>query len=185
MERTQMTRKTAMNILQSRAVVSKPTVISNVEVTNVSFTDQEGQPFVWEDTSESAGEPYAIANFNLMNTYGKEQAQSDFSEGNYQDACNHNLSARVSLEKGRELVNSLIATVKVDYREIDVKDDNGEPTGETEQALLIAKVVPSKAPSANDLKMSDFDFGTEEDNSGAPQAQPATTNGNVDEEEEN
>lgn len=159
-----MKRSQAMNILSSRAVLGVG-VYKNVPVTNVSFTNENGDPFVWE-SGDNEGEPYAIANINAMNEYGKQKAQELFTEGEYQLACNTNLSARVSIEKGRQLVNSLVATVKTELREIDVKDENGEPTGETEMAVLIAKIVPAEAIDFSSKK-AEFDFGeepTEEDN---------------------
>ena len=161
-----MEKKTAINILKGRAVLGIG-VTKNVPVTNVSFKDAEGQPFVWE-SGDSEGEPYAIANINAMNHYGKQQAELMFANGDYQEACNTNLSARVSLEKGRQLNNALLATVQTEEREIDVKDDNGETTGETEMAILIGKIVPNEADDFASKKV-EFDFGSEDDTNGMPQ----------------
>lgn len=170
-----MTRKTAMNILSKRAVLGV-TAVDDVQITNVSFEDENGNPFTWEEGSESEGEPYAIVNVNAMNEYGKAKAQKLFSEGKYQEACNQNLSARVSIKQGRELANAFSCSVKTELREVKVKDEDGEPTGETEMAVLIAKIKPTHNKSADDFRMKDFDFGEEEDDTseGAPEPQRST-----------
>ena len=163
---SEMKRSTAINILKNRGLLTRGAT-QDVPVTNVSFVNAEGQPFVWEE-GDNKGEPYAIVNFNAFNAYGKKQAEELFAQGEFQEACNTNLSARVPVKKGKELNNALYATVVMDEREIDVKDENGEPTGEKEMALLPTKVVPKQLDSFADKKV-EFNFGeTEEDNSNVP-----------------
>lgn len=166
-------KRTAMNILKSRTIIGLG-VTKNVQVTNVSFANTDGTPFAWEEGSSSAGEPYAIANFNAINAYGKAQAQVHFANGDYQEACNTNLSARVSLEKGRQLQEAMYASVVGEKRTIELKDpESGELTGDTAETILVNKCFPNMAKDASESK-AEFDFGEEADMAGAPTADRQT-----------
>ena len=154
----EMTKETCINILKNRVLASKESVINHVAVTNVSFVDEEGQPFVWEEDGPSAGEQYAIANFNLINQYGKTKAMELFKAGEYQEACNTNLSLRVTPELGKELQNAMYANVDVKLRTVHDDDDNEV------EALLVAKARPDGGIDASDSKAFSADvFSTVEE----------------------
>lgn len=149
--------RVAKSILQGRVLTTEPEVIKNVAVTNVSFTDQDGEPWKWEDdsTGSSAGQPYAIANFNLINAYGKKKAIEHYKAEEWQESCNTNLSMRVTPEVGRELRESMFATVVTDYRT--VTDDDGKDV----EALLVVKAIANTPKSASDKKADFGDIFTE------------------------
>src|SRR5690606_15990878 len=115
-------------------------VIGHVGVTNVSFTDEDGEPFVWDEDSPSAGQPYAIANFNIVNKYGRDKALELFKEGEYQESANQKLSARVTPELGLQLRESMYASL--DMKERMVNSIPGDDTSEKVPALMINRVVP-------------------------------------------
>ena len=120
----------ALRILKANSVVTTG-ITPNVRVTSVTSTNgKNGQPFIWEDTKE----PYAIVNFQAMNTYGAKKALADFKADKYDECVNNNLSARVSLEVADKLRKSLYATIEVAPAVL--KD------GST--AELIRKVIPNE-----------------------------------------
>lgn len=156
-----MDKSTARNILNSRVLIDDIGTVKNVQVTNVSFKDENGEPFKWEEdtTGSSAGEPYAIANFNAMNAYGRKKAIEQVKAGEYQEACNNNLSLRVTPELGQELREAMFATIVAGYREV-----TDPETDEKVQALLITKAVPLTPKSASDKRLNfDEAFGIEEE----------------------
>jgi len=169
-----MEKKRAMNILNSRSMIKLGST-KNVPVTNVSFEKPDGSQFVWE-SGDSEGEPYAIANFNMINKDGYKKAQKLFDLERYQDACNTNLSARVTLEQGRALQESMFATVigrKTLLQPTDIDgnhltDDDGNLL-DKQEGIVVGKCVPNQAPDASETKAS-FEFGEEEDTEGAPTA---------------
>lgn len=118
----------AERILMSNRIVTVG-INTNVRVSNISYKDKEGNPFLWEETEE----PYAIANFQAMNEYGAEQAEALFAEEKYDEAVNTNLSARISYEVAEELAKTMRASLELEPRQL--KD------GST--AELIRKVIPA------------------------------------------
>lgn len=149
----EITRTIARNIILGRKAIQLG-VMKDVPVTNVSFEKEPGVPF--QDENWADGEPYAVANFNLHNDYKKNEAKRLFGEGEYAEACNQNLSARVSLKVGRELKEAMFATVVGEMRTIELKDEDGIPTGETVETILIKKVVAKEATSFADITDEDF-----------------------------
>lgn len=140
-------KQAAASILQSRALITEG-VIKNVPVTNVSFTDPKTNgPFQWEEGTSSAGQPYAIANFAIINDYGKAKAIEHFTNGDYQEAVNTNLSFRVTPEMGEALQEAMFASVVGAWRTV-----TDEETEEDVETILIKKVVPNKAKSFKDNK---------------------------------
>ena len=187
--RPEMDKATALSILKSRAMINVG-VTKNVAVTNVSFVNGvTNKPFIW-DSGSSKGEPYAIANFNAINEYGHKEAIRLFKEGKLQEAVNTNLTARVTLEKGRALQQAMFASVVAELTDVERKlrdeegnvvfDEDGEPQYELDsdgeiiidKAVLIRKCIPNEAIDASETKLS-FDELEEEveetvDAGGAP-----------------
>ena len=151
-DNTGMDRDTARNILNSRAIIKDECTTKNVAITNVSFTDADGEVWKWDEESEgsSAGEPYAIVNFNACNPFGLKKAKELARAGEYQDACNNNLTLRVTPELGQELKESMFATVVTRLREIEDPDDEDK----TVMALFITKAVPNIAKT---IERANFD----------------------------
>ena len=154
MEKQQMTLAFARAILLSRALLSVGT-IKNVGVTNVLFTDKEGNPFTderWQD-----GEPYAIAIFNACNQYGKNLSRDLFIQAKLTNdveereellvkACNQNLSARVSIKEGVKLQEAMLATV------MGAKRVGEDENGDTYTTVSIKKVFPNTPVDASQAK---------------------------------
>ncbi len=157
-------RVAATNILKTRALLGTG-VTKDVPVTNVSFIDPKTQqPFEWEEDTSSAGQPYAIANFAIVNSYGKDKAIALFKEGNYADAVNTNLSLRVTPKLGKQLQEAMFATVVGAKRT--VADDDGNDV----ETILIKKAAPMAAKSFEESMAFGADvFADPAEDSGAPQ----------------
>lgn len=172
----EMDKDTALNILKSRVLIGLG-VTKNVLVTNVSFKDTDGKPFIWENGS-SKGEPYAIVNFNAVNDYGANRALELFKEGKYQEACNTNLSTRVTLELGAELQEAMYASVVGTPAMVQPRDEDGEPLEDEDgnivdevETILINKCMPNIAKEASKSKAFDPDVFADiddDDTAGAP-----------------
>lgn len=165
-------KETCINILKGRVLADSERVIKHVQVTNVSFVDENDEPFEWEEGSSSEGEPYAIANFNIVNKYGMNKALELFKDGEFQEACNQNLSARVTPEMGQALRESIYANL--DIKERMVRENSEDENSEKVPALLIGKVIPEVATvgaKAFDAKSFDADvFAEVEEEADTPDA---------------
>jgi len=146
----------ALRILKANSVVTTG-ITPNVRVTSVTSTNgKTGQPFVWEDSKE----PYAIVNFQAMNTYGAKKALAEFKAEQYDECVNNNLSARVSLEVADKLRKSLYATIEVapatlkdgSTAELVRKVIPNEPNVATKVADMFAKELPETTPANADGK---------------------------------
>jgi hypothetical protein len=139
----EMTKETAINILESYHICDEAGVpFKGIEITNISTHDSDGLPFEWEET----GEPYAIVNLNAMNEYGANRASQQLEDEEYQDACNNNLSLRVTLEEAENLSKGMLGTLVL--REAEVSNEDGD----TEIALLPKKFTPAVAKVARKRK---------------------------------
>lgn len=152
-----MTVLTAMNILKSRAFLNAG-VTKNVQVTNVSFINPKtGQPF--QDDNWDEGKPYAIANFNMVNAYGKAQSIEHLENEEYQEACNTNESMRVRPELGKALAEAMYASVVGKSRTWTVTDkDTGTDSEVT--AIKLHKAIPNVALDASEVRAYDDVFDT-------------------------
>lgn len=136
MNNTVVNQELAKRILSSRIVVNTPGKVENVKITNISE-----EVFNWENSNDE----YVIANTNLMNTYLQKEAQELYKQGKYQEACNKNLTVRLSLKEAEKLMKGDIVRLLVD--EVELKD------GST--ALMIKTGSLSAMPS---VKTSKFSF---------------------------
>ena len=139
----EMTGLTAKNILKAMVMLLLG-VTRMVQVTNVTFIDTTtGEPFI--DPEWDEGRPYAIANFNLINAYGKAQAIEHFEGDKFQEACNQNESLRVRPELGKLLQEAMYCSVVGKSRTWTIKDEDSPQFGETVTAIKVHKAIPNEA----------------------------------------
>lgn len=129
-------KKSAVQILNSRKLVTS--------VGKVTLKATSIQPFQRAD-----GTLVMIVNFNGMTAYQLGKAKELFSQGDYDGACNLNISA--SQLQGR-FVPSKGETVDVEITEIDNKDGV--------KILVVDSIIPRVAVTAPSVK---FSFDDEEE----------------------
>lgn len=129
-------KKSAVQILNSRAVIAAPGKYT-VKVTSTT-------PFIREGVATT------IVNFAAMTAYQLSKAQEHFAAGEYDEACNLNMSA--SQLQGR-YVPSKGEVVDVEVTEITNKEDIN--------ILVVDSIVPRQATVAARAK---FSFDEEEGN---------------------
>jgi hypothetical protein len=143
----EITQEIAERIINSKAIIEESNVpYKGVEVSYVGYTDAEGEPFLWEDTEE----PYAIVSFKAMNEHQLKTAVQEYLDEEYDDAVNHNLSMRMSIEKANEIHAGVTIGVLICH-EVEV-DNDGEP----EMALLPKAFSPAKAKDAKKVSLADL-----------------------------
>ena len=131
-------KKSAVQILNSRKLITKVGKVT-LRATSVS-------PFQRED-----GTLVMIVNFNAMTAYQLAKAKELFAEGDFDGACNLNMSA--SQLQGR-YVPSKGETVDVEISEITNKDGV--------DILVVDSIIPRVAETAPSVK---FSFDDEEETS--------------------
>ena len=142
----EITREIAEKIINSRSVVDQAGVpYKGIEVTNVGFNDSDGEPFVWEESDEE----YAIVSLNACTPYQLEQAVEEFVAEDYDNACNHNVSLRMNVDKARELVKGVPYTLVMVERQTEI--DGVDTT------ILVAKsITPVAAVVAKKATLADL-----------------------------
>lgn len=142
----EITKDIAEKIINSRSVVDQAGVpYKGIEVTNVGYTDAEGDAFLWEDTEEE----YAIVSLNACTPYQLQQAVEEFIDEDFDSACNHNVSIRMNVEKARELGKGTPCTLIMVERQTDI--DGVDTT------ILVAKsVVPVASVTAKKASLADL-----------------------------
>jgi len=142
----EITREIAEKIINSRSVVDQAGVpYKGIEVTNVGFNDSDGEPFVWEDSEEQ----YAIVSLNACTGYQLEQAVEEFIAEDYDNACNHNVSIRMNVDKARELGKGTPCVLVMVERQTEI--DGVDTT------ILVAKsITPVAAVVAKKATLADL-----------------------------
>lgn len=147
-----MEKHEALSILKSRKAITEPGKY-RVKCTNVNpFSKQLG----------NGQQVVAIANFNAMNPYQLEKAKEDLTAGNFNDACNHNLSLSI---RSKDYQPQKGEVVDVIIEEIE--------TTSGEKALLITGCTGVKATTS----LASVDFSDFEDE--APVAETSEAQGEV------
>ena len=142
----EITREIAEKIINSRSVVDQAGVpYKGIEVTNVGFNDSDGEPFVWEESDEM----YAIVSLNACTSYQLEQAVEEFIAEDYDNACNHNVSIRMNVDKARELGKGTPCVLVMVERQTEI--DGVDTT------ILVAKsITPVAAVTAKKATLADL-----------------------------
>jgi hypothetical protein len=134
-----LTKKEAVQILNSRKLIVKPGKVT-LRATSVN-------PFQRED-----GTLVMIVNFNAMTNYQLGKARELFAAGDFDGACNLNMSA--SQLQGR-FVPSKGETVDVEITEI--YSDKAEAN-----ILVVDSIIPRQAEAAPSVKFSFDEVEVEE-----------------------
>ena len=126
----EITKEIAEKIINSRAIVEDAGVpYKGIEVTYVGYNDENGEPFTWEDSEEQ----YAIVSLNACTPYQLEKSVEEFIAEDYNNACNHNVSIRMNVDKARELSKGTPCTLIMVERQTEI--DGVDTT------ILVAKSV--------------------------------------------
>lgn len=137
-----MEKSTAKQIIASRSLIAKEGKY-RVKVTNVT-------PY-HRDLGNGIAQ-VAIANFNAMSNYHLEAAKTLFGQGDYQEACNQNLSMSIRKNDYQPTKGEIVDIV---VSEITTKND---VTG-----LFVISMSPVAASTAAKIDMGAFDeLDTEE-----------------------
>lgn len=97
-ERRELTKDVALNILKGMKNAEKTGVpYKGVEVASVGYNDSEGKPFTYP-----SGDQYAIVNLKAQTPHQQREAAKLFVEGDYQGACNQNITVNMSPDKAAE-----------------------------------------------------------------------------------
>lgn len=95
----EITKEIAQRIIESSPVITEANVpYKGIEVTNIGYTDADGEPFAWE-----SGDEYAIVSFKALTEYQFDNAVQAFIEEDYEGAVRHNLTLSLPVEKARLL----------------------------------------------------------------------------------
>lgn len=148
----EITEKIAERIINSKVLVEHPnTPYKGVEISYIGYTDAEGNPFEREDEDgDPTGEYFAIVSFKAMSPYQLEKAVEEFNNGEYEEACNHNLSMRMNVEKARELCAGTLGTLIC--HNVTVKDEDDEDV----IALMARSFAPMEAVVAKKVTLADL-----------------------------
>ena len=137
---SQLTAEQSLAIIKSFSLIKETGVpYKGIWVSNVSFADSLGQPFTYP-----TGEEYAIVNFKAITPYGLTAAVADYKDGDFQSACNHNMSMRMSHKEASLIDKTTVGTLIC--RDIALKNEDGELTGET--AMFPYKFAAARAQVA-------------------------------------
>lgn len=141
----EITKEIAEKIINSRSIVDQAGVpFKGIELSNVGFTNSDGEPFVWEESDEE----YAIVSLNACTPYQLEQAVEEFIAEDYDNACNHNVSLRMNVDKARELVKGVPYTLVMVERQTEI--DGVDTTILVAKSITpVASVVAKKASLAD------------------------------------
>lgn len=141
----EITKEIAEKIINSRSIVDQAGVpFKGIELSNVGFTNSDGEPFVWEESDEE----YAIVSLNACTPYQLEQAVEEFIAEDYDNACNHNVSLRMNVDKARELVKGVPYTLVMVERQTEI--DGVDTTILVAKSITpVASVVAKKATLAD------------------------------------
>lgn len=144
MAKVAMTAEIALRIISANVLVTEAGVpYKGIEISNVSYNDAEGNPFTWEDDS-----PYAIVNFKATNQHMLNRAVEQYTEEEYDDAVNNNLSMRMSIEDAQKLGKGI--TGQLICHNVTLN----EGTDEESVALLPRKFVPAVAVEASKINFA-------------------------------
>ena len=136
-----MDKARAQKILESRKMISEPNKYRLTVSTCQDFFQTRGE-------GENQVQVVAIANFKAMTPYHAEQALKLFGEGEYQKACNQNLSLSI-LDNGYKPESG----EQVDAIVERITNKDGEPI------LVVSSIIPVKAVT----ELKSFSFGTVEE----------------------
>lgn len=145
--RTPITKEVATAVLTKLAknvitVVGTP--IKGIEIQSISFTRTNDQgldvPF-----THASGDEYAVVNLRAVNKHQLEQAVLDYQAGNYNEACNRNMSLQMSVADANLLGKKSFGTLTCQHVALKNKD-TGIPTGEI--AIMPYSFVPAVAIAA-------------------------------------
>jgi len=126
----EITKEICEKIINSRSIVSDAGVpYKGITVTHVGFNDENGDAFTWEDTDEE----YAIVSLNAITPYQLEKSVEEFIAEDYDNACNHNVSIRMNVDKARELSKGTPCVLIMVERQTEI--DGVDTT------ILVAKAV--------------------------------------------
>lgn len=148
---TTLDRTAAMRILKGFKQTNDPDVdYKGVEITNISYTNKEGKPFTYTES----GQEYAVVNVNAQSEYKRKEALMHLMAGEYQEACNTNISVNVTLDELEKtpLQKGMRGTLRV--REVELTDEEGNLTGE--KGIFGKSFIPQEA-----VKAATFDFEAE------------------------
>jgi hypothetical protein len=134
----EMTAERAEQFLNSRAEITKPCTLSGIRILNIGETDKNNQPWIWD----KSGERYAIVNLHAWTDYQFDEAQKLFDAGEYQKACNKNLSLQIPYDEAMLLKDSL-ATATVQFKE--VYSENYKTDIIVAKALRLDEIKQAKA----------------------------------------
>ena len=142
----EITKEIAEKIINSRSIVDQAGVpFKGIELSNVGFTNSDGEPFVWEESDEE----YAIVSLNACTSYQLEQAVEEFIAEDYDNACNHNVSIRMNVDKARELGKGTPCVLVMVERQTEI--DGVDTT------ILVAKsITPVAAVTAKKATLADL-----------------------------
>lgn len=148
----EITEKIAERIINSKVLIENPlTPYKGVEISYIGYTDKDGEPFERTDEDgDPTGEYFAIVSLKAMSPYQLERAVEEFNNGEFEEACNHNLSLRMPVDKARELCVGTLGTLIC--HNVTVKDEDDEDI----IALMAKSFAPMEAVVAKKVSLSDL-----------------------------
>ena len=124
----QFTEETVEKVLAGRKVIVEAgTYPEAIAISNVSLTDKDGNPFLWNDTEGNPDpeRPYAIVNLQALSEEAMNQASAYFDDGNYELALQRkdgegvgNMSLRMDPEEVTrlKLAKGVLVSATFDWR---------------------------------------------------------------------
>lgn len=140
--KTPITQEVALSILTRMAKNKINTVgvgVKNTQVSSIGYTNADGEPFTYP-----SGDEYAVVNFVAVNAHQLAEAVEHYKAGRYNEAVNTNMSMRMSVADAQQIRAKVSGTLTCHL--VDLKDDNGIPTGE--QAIMPLVFVPNASVDA-------------------------------------
>jgi hypothetical protein len=135
----EMTAERAEQFLNSRAEITKPCTLSGIRILNIGEFKKDGEsPWIWD----KSGERYAIVNLHAWTDYQFDEATKLFNAGEYQKACNKNLSLQMPYDEAMLLKDSL-ATATVKF--VETWSENYETDIIVAKALRLDEIKQAKA----------------------------------------
>lgn len=146
--------KIAEKIINSKVLIEEALVpYKGIEISHIGYTNKDDEPFEWlDEDKEPTGRYFALVSFKAMNPYQFKQAVEQFSDEEYEEACNHNLSLRMDVEKARELSAGMLGTLICHNVVVTDEDDEEVETLMAKSFAPIASINAKKISLADALK---------------------------------
>lgn len=147
----EITEKIAEKIINSKVLIEEALVpYKGVEISYIGYTNKDDEPFEWlDEDGDATGRYFALVSFKAMNPYQLAQAVEEFSNEEYDEACNHNLSLRMDVEKARELSAGMLGTL-ICHNVVVTNDDDEEV-----ETLMAKSFAPIASVSAKQVSLKD------------------------------